>query len=283
MEEKIRKDFYSEFKQNSQKLNKAMREKNDEFYTLYNSVEYYVKTFLQNNLKDKIIYCNCDSEESNFVKYFKEHKEELQYKELWYTWDDYRNHFDLLDKCDIIITNPPFSIFTKYYFPDILKSGKEYFIIAPITFLMRTKFLPMIFDGRIKLFKPDHYQYKGIKIANYLCPNGEIKEIGTLVLSNLQDFKNCRLYTKGFIYQKELQYKFENIPHDYIEDDREILNINQINYMPKDYSGLMAIPTTNIYLYLHLIDILEIPKKSLRCNGKNLFTRVLVKLKNPEI
>ena len=53
--------------------------------------------------------------------------------------------------------------------------------------------------------------------------------------------------------------------------------------MPKDFTGLMAVPTTTIFLYLDKIDIVEIPKKSLRCNGKNLFTRVIVKLKNPEI
>ena len=53
-------------------LNIAKKEKNDEFYTLYEDIEkemlYYVDYF-----KDKIIYCNCDNyKTSNFVKYFQD-------------------------------------------------------------------------------------------------------------------------------------------------------------------------------------------------------------------
>jgi hypothetical protein len=56
--------------QDQKKLFKAQQNKDDEFYTLYSSVEFYVLNYLQDKLANKIIYCNCDSEESNFVKYF---------------------------------------------------------------------------------------------------------------------------------------------------------------------------------------------------------------------
>ena len=53
-------------------LHKAKVAKNDEFYTLYEDIEkechHYIEQF-----KDQWIYLPCDSEESNFWKYFIDH------------------------------------------------------------------------------------------------------------------------------------------------------------------------------------------------------------------
>lgn len=51
-------------------LRKAMVTKNDEFYTQLHEIENELK-YYSPYLKDKIIYCNCDSpKHSNFWKYF---------------------------------------------------------------------------------------------------------------------------------------------------------------------------------------------------------------------
>lgn len=73
----------------------------DEFYTRIEDIGEILEPF---NLKDKQIYLCCDSEESNFVKY-------CESKNLNYinTSNDYRENEELFKKCDIIITNPPFS------------------------------------------------------------------------------------------------------------------------------------------------------------------------------
>lgn len=92
-------------------LNRAKFAKNDEYYTLMKDVIQHVEVFKKEWYKDKIIYCPFSSDESNFVKYFKEHGKELGIKELMYTSDDYKNHEDLWMKADLVIDNPPFSIF----------------------------------------------------------------------------------------------------------------------------------------------------------------------------
>ena len=102
-------------------LNRAKFIKNDEYYTLMKDVIQHVEVFKKEWYKDKIIYCPFSSDESNFVKYFKEHGKELGIKELMYTSDDYKNHEDLWMKADLVIDNPPFSIFISEILPWMIK------------------------------------------------------------------------------------------------------------------------------------------------------------------
>lgn len=102
-------------------LNRVKFVKNDEYYTLMKDVIQHVEVFKKEWYKDKIIYCPFSSDESNFVKYFKEHGKELGIKELMYTSDDYKNHEDLWMKADFVIDNPPFSIFISEILPWMIK------------------------------------------------------------------------------------------------------------------------------------------------------------------
>ena len=104
-------------------LLKAKQDINDEFYTQYKDVEIIINEYKE-ELKDKIIYCNCDLEWSNFVKYFKNNKDTIQYKEFYNTgltdefvFGDYnvgdfrsKDSIELLKKCDVVITNPYYNI-----------------------------------------------------------------------------------------------------------------------------------------------------------------------------
>ena len=112
-------------------LQEAKKKKNDEFYTPYSMVESIVKAFKEELWKDQIIYCPCDAEWSNFPKYFKEHKE-LGYKDIWNTSDDFHTHTDLFEQCDIIITNPPFSII-RDWLNFIAKFNKKVIYVCPPT------------------------------------------------------------------------------------------------------------------------------------------------------
>ena len=122
-------------------LNKAKAAKNDEFYTRYEDIEKEVINYTD-HLKGKIIYCPCDDYRwSNFVKYFKDNFNKLELKGLvatnydigkgaWkYEYDgsteniqrlegdgDFRSEecTKIKDSCDIVITNPPFSLFRDF-------------------------------------------------------------------------------------------------------------------------------------------------------------------------
>ena len=121
-------------------FNQAKIAKNDEFYTLYSDVEQELSHYSE-HLKGKVILCNCnDGEGSAFWQYFSRNFEALQLAKLIgvkYGEDahvlemtrprqilktfldgdgDFRSteSIELLKTADLVITNPPFSLFSEY-------------------------------------------------------------------------------------------------------------------------------------------------------------------------
>ena len=116
---------------NNVNLLRAFVARNDEYYTPMKTVQRVFEVYLSSyDFKDKIIYCPCDSPASNFVIYLLDHKSDLQYKELIYTWDDYNGHGALFSKADIIITNPPFSKLIREFLPLLNYYQKDFFIFG---------------------------------------------------------------------------------------------------------------------------------------------------------
>ena len=63
-------------------MQKAKKQKNDEFYTMMPDIEDEVRHY-KDQLRNKIVICNCDDPfESNFVKYFILNFRELGLKKL---------------------------------------------------------------------------------------------------------------------------------------------------------------------------------------------------------
>ena len=121
---------------------KAKQARNDEFYTRLEDVEKEVVHYWP-QLRGRIVYCPCDDYRwSNFVKYFKDHFQEIGLKRLIATNYNigsgaYRYDFDGVnevveelkgngdfrsEECTrikdmpgvVVITNPPFSLFREF-------------------------------------------------------------------------------------------------------------------------------------------------------------------------
>lgn len=129
----------------NENFKKAKKEKNDEFYTQLTDIERELRHY-KKHFKDKTVFCNCDDPEySNFWQYFSLNFEELRLKKLIAThyetkkqsymlemWKDeagvhsgiktlkengdFRSpeSIALLQEADIVVTNPPFSLFREY-------------------------------------------------------------------------------------------------------------------------------------------------------------------------
>lgn len=148
---------------NNQNMHKAKVAKDDEFYTRMEDVEKEVSLYSQ-YLKDKVIYCNCDDPYvSNFFRYFANNFKDLGIKKVIATcYNNGKGAFKailehqvedvekwlnsgnvtllegdgdfaspecvkLLDEADIVVTNPPFSLFRD--FVSLLKEHKKQFLI----------------------------------------------------------------------------------------------------------------------------------------------------------
>ena len=185
---------------------------NDEFYTRKEDVEAALSKV---DLSDKKVYCPCDSEESEFVKYF---QQPGKCKELRYNSDDFRNHPDDWEWADVIVTNPPFSLQTEFG-RWVKRFDKRYVLVSPI--------LPRIMSW----MKHVHFLHK------------------------FKDFKNtdkkilCGFFTdldvKGLTFKEVFGYE---LPISNGESMRETLEMNQTfpglkkygkktGFPPRDFQG----------------------------------------------
>lgn len=125
-------------------LHEAKKNKKDNFFTMYEDVKKEVESYDPKEFEDKVVYCNADDYRwSNFVKYFKDNFNRLKLKKLIatnfdigdgaykYTYDgkeeiieqlkgngsfDSEECLEILDKeTDMVITNPPFSLWRHYF------------------------------------------------------------------------------------------------------------------------------------------------------------------------
>ena len=142
-------------------LHKAKNVKNDEFYTQLTDVAKELMHY-KVHFKDKVVLCNCDDPTwSAFWKYFHLNfaelglkklisthydREEMTYKMEYTGGDDnnievgvktllegngdFRNQecLDLLDECDIVVTNPPFSKYIPF-FCMLMEHHKKFLLI----------------------------------------------------------------------------------------------------------------------------------------------------------
>ncbi len=153
--------------------------KNDECYTPKYAVEPIVK-YIQ---KDKIIWCPFDTEESEFVKVFKENNIKIVYSHI-------KNGQDFFEyepeQWDIIISNPPFTD-KKLFFERALSFNKPFALIMSITWLndsapkrlFADKDLQLLmFDKRIK-FMNENFETIGNPTFSsaYYCYNFLPKQI----------------------------------------------------------------------------------------------------------
>ena len=285
-------------------LTAAKRTKNDEFYTRLEDIEKELTNYKE-YFKDKIIYCNCDDVEySNFYKYFKDNFYELGIKKIIATnlsldKTAYKTEFDnnskevrtqlcgngdfrseecveLLKSADLVITNPPFSLFREYV-AQLIKYNKEFLIIGNMNAATYKEIFPYVKNNQI---------WMGCTSPKiFLTPDRTEKKFGNIVwYTNLDNEKrHCRIPLKEKYYGNEGKYpKYDN--YDAIE-------ISKVVNIPCDYDGLMGVPVTFLSKYCpeqfelvgHDHDLTGdggagISDGQFICNGKNVYKRVLIKL-----
>ena len=274
----------------AEKLNKAKKAKNDEFYTQYSDIQKELEHYDKDKFINKVIYLPCDRPISNFVAYFKEHYEDYKYKELVYTYiareeneEVFAYRFDgkketktkligngafqsdecieIMKRADWVITNPPFSVLG-IFIKQLKDLNKRFIICIPNTALSNK----LIFNNIInKNF------YTGFtELKYFLNENNELANVNVLWLTTEKHIKEKKV--------KEIKYKLVKY------DDYDALEVSKLEYLEdilsKGLKGNYGVPITilNSYiLYLPNIDVKDLigPK----INNKHLYKRVLIEIK----
>lgn len=276
-------------------VKKAAAKKDDEFITNPLHVKRVFEFYLADvNFSGKSIYCFCDSDESEFVKYLKANKLRLNYSELYYTSDDYNTHEDLFEKADYIITNPPFSKIVKEIIPKLKKYNKKYFLFGS-NYNVQAYFKHLQEDPDFKIIdrKNDpwssHKNTDNHEVTFNIGTENE-KYIHIVYITNIKEARENEVKKPIYPFVK----KFEDIPHNYMWinnlDGEKItaLLVDKIRDIPCDYDDYLAVP--NSVYYSHNARYFNIfCNKSYECrwklssdnytDGKNRFIRVFCKIK----
>lgn len=269
-------------------LQRAKNTKNDEFYTKLVDVSKEVMHYRE-HFKDKIVYCNCDDPTwSAFWEYFHLNFAELGLKKLISThYDkdeptykmeyiggddndievgiktplegdgDFRNQecLDLLDEADIIVTNPPFSLFREYI-AVLMEHGKKFLVIGSKNAITYKDFFPLLKNGDVWIGHNNP--------SEFLQPDGSIKRI-----SNIGWFTNLGIAKRPEKLILQKKYTPDEYP---TYDNYEAINVDRLSDIPVDYEGVMGVPISIMDKYNP--DQFEIVGCKKGDDGKNLvFTR----------
>ena len=194
---------------------------------------------------------------------------------------------ELLKQADIVVTNPPFSLFREYI-GQLMEYEKKFLVIGPYNAITYKEIFPLIQNNRLWLGYGFHAGNAYFKI-----PNDAIKEYANGVFNEstgLVKFRNCTWYTNiDHVKRHEeldlvCRYSPEEYPH---YDNYDAIDVGKTADIPYDYDGAMGVPITFLDKYNpEQFDIIKFRKgddeKDLRINGKCPYFRILIHNKHPQ-
>jgi hypothetical protein len=240
-------------------LTAAKKAKNDEFYTQLKDVENELRHYKQ-HFKGKVVLCNCDDHKiSNFFKYFQLNFEHLGLEKLISTHYDKGNVSTavvmtsegveeinmegdgdfrsdecvaFLEQADIVVTNPPFSLFRE--FVSLLEErGKKYLIIGSQNAITYKETFKLIKANKIWL---------GINLCKeFVQPDGTIKKFG-----NIGWFTNLTHHKRNETLALGASIKDMDYPQ---YDNYDAIEVSKTCNIPFDYDGVMGVPITFLTKY----------------------------------
>ena len=248
-------------------LHKAKDAKNDEFYTRIEDVAEELRHY-KKHFAGKVVLCNCDDPTwSAFWRYFHLNFAELGLKKLISTHYDHteptykmeyeggddndvevgvktllegngdfrsKECLDLLDECDIVVTNPPFSLFREYV-GTLMRHSKKFLIIGNKNAITYKEFFPLLKENKVWIGYSSPSEFD--------TPNGITKKINGLT----RWFTNLDIQKR---HEKLILWKHftpEEYPA-YLNVDNAI-NVDSVDNIPFDYYGIIGVPITFLSKY----------------------------------
>ena len=294
-------------------LSNAKRAKNDEFYTQLSDIENELKHY-KNHFAGKVVYCNCDdARESNFFRFFQKKFNDYGLKKLITTSYNENGHgsvlvyegdtngngkldehevkvselkgngdfrseecIELLKEADIVVTNPPFSLFREYI-ATLVQYDKKFLVIGNNNAITYKEIFPLIKENKLWLgfsdnktmefVMPDSYEK-----YNYIDKKG--RKIGKVpAISWFTNLEHSKRNDEIILYKK---YTSEEFPK---YDNYDAIEVSRVCEIPKDYNGVMGVPITFLGKYNpSQFEIVGCANNPI-IKGKLIYKRLLIKRK----
>ena len=309
-------------------LHAANRAKQDEFYTQLSDIEKELKHY-RKHFRGKTVYCNCDDPTiSNFFHYFYQNFERLglnklittcyknQQPDLFSKHDmeaaagleyvgngtgpaifqlkedgDFRSRecIELLKQADIVVTNPPFSLFREYI-AQLFEHAKKFLVIGNMNAITYKEVFPLIKDNKLwygasiksgdrEFGVPLHYPLTAANTRVDDTGNKFVRVKGVRWFTNLDHKKR---HEDLILYKK---YSPDEYPK---YDNYDAINVNKTSDIPVDYAGEMGVPITFLDKYnpeqfeiigmdRPLITQLTGKQSRFRIKGKEIYVRIVIR------
>jgi len=149
----------------------------------------------------------------------------------------------LLKQADIVVTNPPFSLFREYV-AQLVEYDKKFLILGNVNAITYKEIFKLIKDNKVwlghcnnrdkKFEVPEYYEF------DQVINGKKVKTVGAIWYTNLEVLKRHEPLT---LYKK---YSPKEYPKYY---NYEAIEISKITDIPQDYDGAMGVPVTFLDKY----------------------------------
>lgn len=194
---------------------------------------------------------------------------------------------DLLKQADIVVTNPPFSLFREYV-AQLVEYDKKFLIIGNQNAITYKEIFPLIKEnkmwlgnhgGDMKFKVPPHYEPRPTRYWQDETGQKWRSMGNTYWFTNLDHDKR---HEELILYKR---YTPEEYPH---YDNYDAIEVSKVAEIPCDFEGVMGVPITFLDKYnpeqfdIIGLDRYTVPKELLvggrvAINGKPTYARILIK------
>lgn len=192
---------------------------------------------------------------------------------------------ELLKQADIVVTNPPFSLFREYV-AQLVEYNKKFLIIGNTNSLTYKEIFKLVKEDKLRtgytnfnvgmFFEvPDDW-----KLFHHIDEKG--KKIARVSTSCWFTNLDVEKHKQDIVLYKK--YDSKNYPK---YDNYDGIEVSKVQEIPMDYEGAMGVPITFVDKYNpDQFEIIKFRKgddeKDLSINGKCPFFRILIKNKKPQ-
>lgn len=194
---------------------------------------------------------------------------------------------ELLKQVDIVVTNPPFSLFREYV-TQLIKYKKKFLIIGSMNAITYKEIFPLFknnkmwlgngFSGGNAFFRIPSYAAKEFAKGVYDEETGLVKFRNVTWFTNIDHKKRHQKLHLARRYNSKDYPEYDNYP---------AINVNKVIDIPQDYPGEMGVPISFLDKFNpEQFEIVKFRKgnddKDLSVGGKLPYFRIIIKNKTPK-
>ena len=176
-------------------------------------------------------------------------KKRMVKQDLYYEAGDFRSDMsiELLQQADIVVTNPPFSLFREYV-AQLMQYEKQFLILGSLNAITYKEFFPLLKDNLVwlgcrsgsKVYTVSDSYAKEYPDKVFLQDGHYVTKMG-----NTGWFTNLDHAKRHQMLPLDLGFTYVGHEEDYPRyDNYDAINVDKVSQIPCDYMGVMGVPIT---------------------------------------